>query len=39
MPALVRQELSDYEKQRLKNIEENKKMLESLGLLRTVYRT
>ena len=33
-------ELSCYEQQRIKNIEDNKKMLESLGLLRTVsYNT
>lgn len=35
MPVAI-QHISEYEKLRAKNIEENKKMLESLGLLRSV---
>ena len=33
---IQQRELSGYEQQRKKNIEDNKKMLESLGLMRTV---
>jgi len=34
--ATFKMSVSSYEQQRLKNIEENKRMLESLGLLRSV---
>lgn len=34
--APYEKELSEYEKIRKRNVEENRKMLESLGLLRTV---